>query len=119
MQKEIVTIDEYLKEFKQSWVRTRCTIMSNGWTDQKGRTFLNFLVSFPQGTMFLRSRDASDQVKDANMLFCLLDEVVEETGEANVVLIIIDNASNYVLAGKMLEEKHKTIFWTLHVWHIA
>ena len=30
---------------------------------------------------------------------------------ANVIQIITDNASNYVLAGKMLEEKHKTIFW--------
>ena len=31
---------------------------------------------------------------------------------ANVVQIITDNASNYVLAGKLLEEKHPTIFWT-------
>ena len=60
--------------------------------------------------MFLRSRDASDHVKDANLLFRLLDEVVEEVGETNVVQIITNNASNYVLVGKMLEEKHKTIF---------
>ena len=91
--------------------------MSDGWTDQRGRTLINFLVSCPRGTMFLRSRDASDQVKDANLLFRLLDEVVEEVGAGNVVQIIIDNASNYVLAGKMLEEKHKTIFWTPCVAH--
>ena len=47
LQKEIVSIEEYLKDFKQSWVRTRCTIMSDGWTDQKGRTLINFLVSYP------------------------------------------------------------------------
>ena len=51
-------------------------------------------------------------MKDENLLFCLLDEVVEEVGAGNVVQIITDNASNYVLAGKMLEEKNKTIFWT-------
>ena len=51
-------------------------------------------------------------MKDENLLFCLLDEVVEHVGEANIVQVIIDNASNYVLAGKMLEEKHKTILWT-------
>ena len=112
LQKEIVSIEEYLKDFKQSWVKTRCTIMSNGWTDQKGRTLINFLVSFPRGTMFFWSRDAFDHVKDVNLLFCLLDEVVEEVGASNVVQIITDNASNYVLAGKMLEEKHKTILWT-------
>jgi hypothetical protein len=56
--------------------------------------------------------DAFDRVKDAKLLFELLDEVVMEVGVANVVQVITDNASNYVLAGKMLEEKHKTIFWT-------
>ena len=60
LQKEIVSIDEYLKDFKQSWVRTGCTIMSDGWTDQKGCALINFLVSYPRGTMFLRSCDASD-----------------------------------------------------------
>jgi hypothetical protein len=62
--------------------------------------------------MFLKSVDASDQVKDANLLFCLLDEVVEEVGVQNVVQVITDNAANYVVAGRMLEEKHRTIWWT-------
>jgi hypothetical protein len=76
------------------------------------RTIINFLVSCPQGTMFLKLVDASDKVKDANLLFQLLDEIVMLVEEANVVHIIIDNASNYVLASKMLESKYKTIFWT-------
>ena len=62
--------------------------------------------------MFLRSMDASDQVKDAQLLFHLLDDVVEEVGVENVVQVIIDNASNYVAAGKLLEDKHPTIWWT-------
>ena len=33
-------------------------------------------------------------------------------GVENVVQIIIDNATNYVVVGKMLERKYKTIFWT-------
>jgi len=91
--------------------------MSNGWTNGKNRTILNFLVSCPQGTMFLKLIDAFDKVKDANLLFQLLDEIVMSVGEANVVQIIIDNASNYVLTGKMLETKYKTRFWTLCVAH--
>jgi hypothetical protein len=55
--------------------------------------------------------DASDQVKDANLLFRLLDKVVEEVGVQNVVQVITDNASNYVAVGRMLEEKHRTIWW--------
>jgi hypothetical protein len=76
------------------------------------RTILNFLIAFPKGTMFLKSVDAFDQVKDANLLFRLLDEVVEEVGVQNVVQVITDNAANYVAAGRMLEEKHRTIWWT-------
>ena len=60
--------------------------------------------------MFFGSCDASNEVKDANLLFQLLDEVVEQVGVANVVYIITNNASNYVLVGKMLQEKHKSIF---------
>ena len=112
LQNEVQRIDEYLIEFKESWSKTGCTIMSDGWTDTRSRTILNFLIACPKGTMFLKSVDASDQVKDAQLLFRLLDEVVEEVGVQNVVQVITDNASNYVAAGKLLEEKHPTIWWT-------
>jgi hypothetical protein len=71
--------------------------MSDGWNDRKNRIIINFLVSCPQGTMFLKLVDASDKMKDANLLFQLLDEIVVSMGEANVVYIITDNASNYAL----------------------
>ena len=77
--------------------------MSDGWIDGKNCTIINFLVSYPQGTMFLRSVDASDKVKDTTLLFELLDEIIQEVGEQNVVQVITYNASNYGLAGKMLE----------------
>jgi hypothetical protein len=50
--------------------------------------------------MFLKSAYASNQVKDAQLLFRLLAEAVEEVGLENVVQIITDNASNYVSARK-------------------
>jgi hypothetical protein len=112
LKNEVERVKEYLIEFKESWFKTRCTIMSDGWTGQRSRTILNFLISFPKGTMFLKSVDASDQVKDAHLLFRLLDEVVEKIGVQNVVQVITDNPSNYVATGRMLEEKHRTIWWT-------
>ena len=53
--------------------------------------------------------DAFDQVKDAHLLFRLLDDVVEEVGVQNVVQVVINNASNYVATGRLLEDKHPTI----------
>jgi len=76
LQKEVSSIDEYLKDFKSSRAKTRCIMMSDGWTDQRNCAIINFLIFCPQGTMFLKSVDASDRVKDAH-LFQLLDEVVE------------------------------------------
>ncbi|KAH1198159.1 hypothetical protein GmHk_18G051780 [Glycine max] len=64
------------------------------------------------GTMFLKSVDGSDFVKTAEKFFELLDVIVEEVGEENVVQVVTDNGSNYVLAGKLLEDKRKHIYWT-------
>ncbi|KAC9378529.1 hypothetical protein E3N88_45928 [Mikania micrantha] len=45
-------------------------------------------------------------------LFELLDKFVEQIGEANVVQIITDNGSNFKLAGQLLMQKRKHLFWT-------
>ena len=86
--------------------------MSDGWTDQKGRSLLNFLVSCPQGTMFVKSVDASHQIKDAKTLCDLLDAFILEVGEEHVVQVITDNVANYVVAGKLLMEGYPNLFWT-------
>ena len=65
LQNEKVDRTKRLEELRASWEVTGCTVMSNGWTDQKGRTLINFLVSGPKGTMFMKSVDASAHVKDA------------------------------------------------------
>lgn len=86
--------------------------MSNGWIDQRGRTIINFDVACPKGTMFLKSIDASANVKDAHLIFSLLADVVEEVEVADVVQVITDNASNYVAVGRLLCAKYPTHFWT-------
>lgn len=47
----------------------------------RGRSLINFFVNNHHNTVFLRSIDASDVVKDANKLFELLDVIVDEVGE--------------------------------------
>ncbi|KAK7266633.1 hypothetical protein RIF29_19282 [Crotalaria pallida] len=67
----------------------------------------------------IRSIDGSGYTKTARKLFELLDAFVEEIGETNVVQVITDNGSNYVLAGKHLEAKRKNLFWTPCAAHSA
>ena len=64
------------------------------------KDIVNFLVNSPKGSVFIRLMDVSDVVKDANLLFKILDNSVKEIGEENVVQVVTDNASNYVKAGK-------------------
>ena len=101
-----------LSEYKEEWKKTRCTIMSDGWTDKKKRSICNFLVNSPKGIVFLASVDTSDISKTADKVFEMLDDIVEQVGEDNVVQIVTDNAANYKAAGELLMEKRKNLFWT-------
>ena len=63
--------------------------MSDGWTDENSRCLINFLVNSSTGTWFSKSIDASDSIKNGELMFTYLDEVFEEIGEENVVQVIL------------------------------
>lgn len=86
--------------------------MSDGWTDEKSRVLINFLVNSPAGTWFLKSIDASGSIKNGSLMLKYLDDVVSEVGEENVVQIITDNATNYKNAGTRPMEKRERLWWT-------
>lgn len=73
--------------------------MSDCWTDRKQRSIINLMVNCTKGTIFVESIDASSIVKTGERIYQMLDSFVEKIGEANVVQVITDNGSNYVLAG--------------------
>ncbi|XP_057723675.1 uncharacterized protein LOC130939600 [Arachis stenosperma] len=98
--------------YRSSWKRTGCTLMADGWTDQRQRTLINFLVYCPAGMSFVKSVDASDMIKTADTLFKLFAEVIEWVGSSNIVHVVTDNAANYVSAGKLIHEKYPNIFWS-------
>jgi len=72
----------------------------------------NYLVNSPSATFFLKSIDSSNVIKDAKQMFDLLDFVVEELGEGNIVQVVTDDASKFLAAGKILEEKITKLFWS-------
>ncbi|KAL5538066.1 hypothetical protein UlMin_042276 [Ulmus minor] len=112
LQDEIASLKNYLVEYKASWAITGCSILADSWRDAQGRTLINFLSSGPNGVYFVSSVDATEAIEDGSSLFKLLDKVVEEMGEENVVQVITQCTSSYKLAGKMLEEKRRNLFWT-------
>jgi hypothetical protein len=114
-------IDEvkiFVESYRETWRKTGCTLMADGWTDQKRRTLLNFLVYCPKGTIFFfKIIDASETLKTVMLLYMSFKEVVLFIGPENIVHMVIDNVSNYVAASKLLVEEFPSIFWSLYVAH--
>lgn len=101
---------EYCAELKKSWEVTGCSVLVDRWTDRISRTVINFFVYCPKGTVFLKSADASDITKSAEVLLNLFDSVVQEVGPKNIVNFVTDISPSYKTAGKLLAEKYKTFF---------
>ncbi|RDY10435.1 hypothetical protein CR513_05048, partial [Mucuna pruriens] len=57
-----------------------CSIMLDGWTDRKNKMLITFLTK--------------------DKVYQLLNSFVEEIEEKNVIQVVTNNVSNYVIAGK-------------------
>ena len=88
--------------YRAIWAKVGCTIMGDGWTDNRQRTLINFLVYYLEGISFVKSIDASDIVKDATNLFQLFDEVIEWVDPLNVVHVVTDNVANYMAIERLI-----------------
>ncbi|XP_059072975.1 uncharacterized protein LOC131873905 [Cryptomeria japonica] len=82
-----------MEDQKIEWANYGCTILSDGRTDGKNNTIINFLVACKDNVVFLKSVDASSKVKNAETLAGMLEHVIMKVGLENVVQIITDNAA--------------------------
>ena len=71
LKQEMTHMDEVLKEHKAEWKKSSCIIMTEGWTNKKRRSIINFLVNSHKGEIFLKSVDASDICKIVNKILRL------------------------------------------------
>jgi proline dehydrogenase len=85
------SVDEIKKTHELAWTKFGCTLMSDGWTDRRGRHLINFLVNSPAGTFFLESVNASSEITDAQMLAALLEKRIDAIGRDKVVQIVTYN----------------------------
>ena len=49
---------------REKWKTYGCTIMSDGWNGPTKLSIINFMVYSKGSTIFLKSVDASDKIKD-------------------------------------------------------
>lgn len=112
LQNEVNETNEYLKTHRENWKSNGCSIMTDSWTDMRGRSIMNFCVNCELGTSFLKSVDASAEAHTADYIFSLVDKCIDDVGHQNVVQVVTDNASANIAAGRLLRTKYPTIFWT-------
>ncbi|MQL68425.1 hypothetical protein Taro_000700 [Colocasia esculenta] len=89
----------WVNSFKNVWKERGCTIMCDGWIGTTRKSMIKFLVYYCEGTIFLKSVDASNNIKNVDYLFRLMDDAVEEVGEENVVQVVTDNEASYKAVG--------------------
>ncbi|TXG57054.1 hypothetical protein EZV62_018367 [Acer yangbiense] len=112
LKKEMENTRSAMKDHVETWANHGCSILSDGWKDKREMTLINFLINCPKGSMFIKSVDALSYAKTGEKMFELLSKFMEKIGVNNVVQMVIDSALNNVLAGRLLEAKYPTLFWT-------
>ena len=113
---EYKDMEDYVNIQREKWKTYGCTIMSDGWNGPTKLSIINFMVYSKGSTIFLKSVDASDKIKDNKYIYSLLKDVIKEVGETNVVQIVTDNGSAFVKAGKLLMKKYN-LYWTPRAAH--
>ncbi|KAM0866496.1 hypothetical protein ACQ4PT_042594 [Festuca glaucescens] len=104
-------VAESFKAHRKTWELRGCTIMTDAWTDLRGRGVMNLVIHSAYGVVFVNSVDCSAVKKDGKYIFELVDSCIEEVGEKHVVQVVKDNASVNQAASNLLKAKRPNIFW--------
>ena len=110
-------VNRLLQPIKDTWRKKGVSLVSDGWSDRQRRPLINIMAASSRGSMFVKAIDASGNTKDAEYVANLFVQTINDLGEANVVQIVTDNASNYKAAGLTIEAKYPHVFWTPCVVH--
>ncbi|GMP42453.1 hypothetical protein CsSME_00012201 [Camellia sinensis var. sinensis] len=117
LSREKAHVNRPLQPIRDTWNKKGVSLLSDGWSDRQRRPLINVMASSAGGAMFVKAIDSSGIVKDGEYVASLFIKAIKEVGEANVVQIVTDNASNYKAAGLSIENKYPHIFWTPCVVH--
>ena len=80
LQEDVLEAQAYIDSQRPIWQEYGCTIMSDGWTGPTRLSIINVMVYSAGKTVFLKSIDASDKIKNWQYIYKILSEVVKEIG---------------------------------------
>ena len=66
---EYKDMEDYVNLQREKWKTYGCTIMCDGWTGPTKLSIINSMVYCKGNTIFIKSIDASDNIKDKKKTF--------------------------------------------------
>ncbi|MCO5551746.1 hypothetical protein L7F22_005250 [Adiantum nelumboides] len=97
---------------RDKWKKYGYTLAWDGWLEAKGRPIIKVMATSIHGSIFVKSNDTNEEYKLGEYIFGVLKDVIEEMRHENVVQICMDNATNCVLVGSLIEAKWPSSFFT-------
>ncbi|VVA97444.1 unnamed protein product [Arabis nemorensis] len=118
LQETLKEVQDHVKNIKESWAITGCSILLDAWVDQKGRDLVAFVADCPAGPVYLISFDVTGIKNDVNALTSVVDGLLEEVGVHNVIQIIACSTSGWVgELGKSFAGNNNKVFWSVSISH--
>ncbi|AEE75277.1 putative transcription factor/ chromatin remodeling BED-type(Zn) family [Arabidopsis thaliana] len=118
LQEAMKEVQDYVKNIKDSWKITGCSILLDAWIDPKGHDLVSFVADCPAGPVYLKSIDVSVVKNDVTALLSLVNGLVEEVGVHNVTQIIACSTSGWVgELGKLFSGHDREVFWSVSLSH--
>jgi len=108
---EKAKISHSLNRMTSSWTDHGVSIISDGWTNVKGKPLISVLAVSISGAIFLTAHDYSDKFRISINIAEALLETIDRIGPYNVIQVITNNALNCKAAGAIIEDKYPNIFW--------
>ena len=89
---------------------SRCTIVSDGWSNVQRKPLINIMVVSPRGETLVRVVDSAGSIKSGAYIVDIIASVIEEVGAKNIVQIVMDNAKNCKNASRILKQRYPHVY---------
>lgn len=97
--------DLKLKKARDTGEPLRFTLVTDGWTNTRNKSIVNYVLVEPTGQAYFHSSDAT-----GDFLSSELKRVIKDIGEAHINAICTDTASNMLAAVSKVRETYPKIY---------
>ncbi|CAI5960959.1 unnamed protein product [Closterium sp. NIES-65] len=104
--------EDLLRQVKESWKTSGCSLSVDGWTDIKSRGFVCVIAQNDTAPVIVDIVDSKTVKKTGDYLATLIQGAITTVGPKHVVQVVMDNASNNKNAASKLSADYPHIFFT-------